>query len=106
MAAAPDASQLRQALDDNLKRVIDLFRDWDEDCSGTVSKREFRKALPMLGIRCKKEQADALFDSLDDDGSGELEYNEMKRHLRISTTSSRRMMMRRRVWLVTRSGMR
>ena len=41
MAAAPDASQLRQALDDNLKRVIDLFRDWDRDCSGTVSKRGF-----------------------------------------------------------------
>ena len=48
--ARPVQEQLRDALSANAVRVIDLFRDWDEDCSGTVSKREFRKALPMLGI--------------------------------------------------------
>ena len=31
-------------------RVIDLFREWDEDGDGTVSKKEFRKAVPMLGL--------------------------------------------------------
>ena len=37
-------------------RVIDLFREWDEDGDGTVSKKEFRKALPMLGIQVAKQE--------------------------------------------------
>ena len=39
--------QLRSALsrDGVRARVIDLFREWDGDGSGTVSKSEFRKAL-------------------------------------------------------------
>ena len=31
-------------------RVIDLFREWDEDGDGTVSKKEFRKAIVHLGL--------------------------------------------------------
>ena len=82
LSGAALSAKLRQALDDNLARVIDIFREWDEDASGTVSRREFRKALPMLGIRCKRDDADDLFDQLDDDGSEELEYSELNKHLR------------------------
>ena len=32
--------QLRQILIDNAVRVIDLFRDWDDDGNGRVSKKE------------------------------------------------------------------
>ena len=35
-------------------RVIDLFREWDEDGDGTVSKKEFRKAMPLLGLEVPK----------------------------------------------------
>ena len=34
-----------------LARVIDIFRAWDEDGSGTVSKKEFAQSLPMLGLK-------------------------------------------------------
>jgi Ca2+-binding EF-hand superfamily protein len=37
-------------------RVIDLFREWDEDGSGTVSKKEFRKAMPMLGLQLPEKE--------------------------------------------------
>ena len=40
----PVGPQLRDALSKNAVRVIDLFRDWDDDQSGNVSKKEFRKA--------------------------------------------------------------
>ena len=30
--------------------MIDLFREWDEDGDGTVSKKEFRKAVIHLGL--------------------------------------------------------
>ena len=42
--------QIRDALTLNAVRVIDLFRDWDDDGDGRVSKKEFRKAMKMLGI--------------------------------------------------------
>ena len=35
------------------------------------------KALPMLGVKVAREEADALFDSLDSDGSGEIDYSEL-----------------------------
>jgi Ca2+-binding EF-hand superfamily protein len=78
----PYQEQLRDALSQNAVRVIDLFREWDEDGSGTVSKKEFRKAMPMLGLDVPAEDVDALFDSWDPDGSGMLELNELTRVLK------------------------
>ena len=51
-------------------RVIDLFREWDEDGDGEVTKEEFRKALPRLGLYATQEDMDELFDSFDADGGG------------------------------------
>ena len=42
-AAANDVEVLIAKLDENLGRVIDVFRALDADASGSVSKREFRK---------------------------------------------------------------
>ena len=76
------AARLRDALDANLARAVDLFREWDDDASGTVSRREFRRALALLGVKCERSAADALFDQLDFDGSGKLEYTEIHKNLR------------------------
>ena len=50
--------------------MIDLFRQWDDNGDGMISKKEFRKVLPMLGADVSKEESNALFDSFDLDGSG------------------------------------
>ena len=63
----------------NAVRVIDLFREWDEDASGSVSKKEFRRAMPLLGLQAAEHEVDALFDSWDPDGSGELDLNELNK---------------------------
>lgn len=82
-AAAPSpcatlAEQVRAALSTHSGRVIDLFRRWDEDGSGTITKRELRKVLPLLGLNSVRDEAtDALFDSWDDDGSGFIDYREL-----------------------------
>ena len=85
--APPVVDQLRDALQKNLARVIDLFREWDDDGNGEVSKHEFRLALPMLGLGgVDKAMADELFDTFDRDGSGSVEYCEISRSLRPKPT--------------------
>ena len=74
--------QIKESLAAHETRVIDLFRQWDEDRSGSVSKREFRRALPILGCKVPAKVADAVFDSLDPDGSGQIEYKELNKLLR------------------------
>ena len=74
--------QLRKALQTNSMRVVDLFRDWDDNGDGLISKKEFRQAMPALGLNVDRSHADALFDSFDPDGSGTIEYHELNKLLR------------------------
>ena len=74
--------QLTELLNRNMSRVIDLFRDWDTDGSGTVSMTEFRKAVLALGYDGPRSEVDNLFKFIDRDGSGSLEFKEIWRALR------------------------
>ena len=74
--------QMRDILAQYFNTVTQLFRDWDDDGSGTVSKEEFRRALPILGLSVEREDAEALFDTFDADGSGEIDLSELSKHLR------------------------
>ena len=67
---------------ENAVRVIDLFKERDENGAGTVSKKEFRRAMPLLGLEVPRAEVDALFDSWDPDGSGSLEIPELNKVLR------------------------
>ena len=79
----PLVEQLAEALTANLGRVIEVFRAWDGDGSGMISKREFRQGLSALGLKdVAREQVDALFDQIDVDHSGEIEYGEINKKLR------------------------
>ena len=40
-------------------KVLDLFRSWDEDGDGEISRSEFLKAMPKLGVRAKHAQVRA-----------------------------------------------
>ena len=76
------AQQLRDILSKNGVRVVDLFREWDEDGNGSVSKKEFRKAMPLLGFDAPRAQIDQLFDSFDPDGGGAISIDELNKALR------------------------
>ena len=59
---------------------MDLFRAWDDDGDGLISKKEFRRVITILGFEdVPRAEVDAIFDELDEDGSGEIEYFEMKK---------------------------
>ena len=76
------AHQLRSVLKENAVRVVDLFREWDEDGDGTISRREFAKVMPVLGIKVSKQDMDELFALFDPDGSGLIDYSELNELLR------------------------
>ena len=78
----PVQEGLRDALTKNSARVMDLFRDWDDDGNGTISKKEFFKAMRALGVGAPKAEIDALFDKFDVDGGGLLEAKELGKVLR------------------------
>jgi len=80
--APPITEQIAAALRKNAGKVMDLFREWDADGDGEVSKKEFRKAMPAIGLEVPVKEVDALFDSWDKDGGGSLNYKELSKILR------------------------
>ena len=84
----PPASGLAVALHASSARIVDVFRQWDSDGSGTVSKKEFRKAVTSMGLTATPGEADALYDLFDPDKSGAIDYREMKKILRRGVTDA------------------
>ena len=58
-------------------RVIDLFREWDDDDNGLISRDEFHKAMRELKFDATPDDIDKVFDEWDPDGSGALELKEL-----------------------------
>merc|ERR1740130_1744465 len=81
-SSVPVQQQLVEALNQNAVRVIDVYRCQDDDQSGNVDKKEFRKAMQQLGFEKHVTEIDALFDSFDPDGSGTVSYHELNKLLR------------------------
>ena len=82
----PVQDRIKEALTNNAVRIVDLFKEWDIDKSGTVSKAEFRKAMPLLGLsEVDPKEVDALFDTLDKEGAGAIGHKELSKMLRKQT---------------------
>jgi Ca2+-binding EF-hand superfamily protein len=79
---AMSVSDLREAIASVSERVVDLFRAWDEDKSGRVDRKEFHRGCHALGLAVDRGATDAVFESLDVDCSGTLEYKELHTKLR------------------------
>ena len=82
--APPISEQLAKALRENATRVLDLFRSWDTNGDGQVSRAEFHEAMPKLGLDVEKKVIDDLFTEWDKDGGGEIGYPELKKILQES----------------------
>jgi len=78
----PISRQLNAILIAEAVRVIDLFRDWDEDGNGLVDSKEFHRALLALGYAVSKDESTELFATFDPDGSGTIEFAELSFLLR------------------------
>ena len=73
---------MRDSLSRNKARLADLLAQWDADKNGTVERDEFRAVLrDQWGANLHTKDVDALFDDLDEDGSGTLDLVDLTRKL-------------------------
>eukprot|EP00908_Phaeocystis_cordata_P008721 Transcript_19417.p1 GENE.Transcript_19417~~Transcript_19417.p1 ORF type:complete len:535 (-),score=269.20 Transcript_19417:110-1714(-) len=80
------AAQIAAGLRKNMKRVMDLFREWDENEDGEISKKEFKQAMKVLKIETTPDGVDALFGRFDADGKGTIDFKELNKLVRAGTS--------------------
>ena len=84
-------AQLADALSKHSVKLIDLFREWDDDGNGAIDKKEMRQAVAALGYEAPMADIDALFDEIDDNSNGWIEFEELKKALTFRPVPKRRL---------------
>ena len=85
--APPVSEQIISALVHNAGKVLDLFRSWDNNGDGVVTRGEFHKAMKALGLQVKKSVVDGIFSRWDRGGDGQLSLSELTSILRAAATT-------------------
>jgi Ca2+-binding EF-hand superfamily protein len=60
------------------QELIDAFKVFDTDNSGSIDKHELKSLMDSLGQKLSSEELDAMMDEVDTDGNGEISYEEFK----------------------------
>ena len=76
----PIEVKLLRCLAQNKKRLIDIFRSFDEDGNGTLSHEEFYNGMMRLGIGVTKKDIKGLINLVDTNNDGEIDYRETLDH--------------------------
>ncbi|CAM9876571.1 unnamed protein product [Ectocarpus sp. 12 AP-2014] len=74
--------RLRDALEQTIKKkggvshaiIREAFLDWDADASGKLDPRELVGALKRMGVHASEDEANAVVEHYDLDGTGEMSY--------------------------------
>ena len=84
-AAADDPfmAQLKGLLKPNLARLRSVFLQWDSNGDGKVSRVEFNKAMKALQLEAPGPTVDLLFDRIDGNSSGFIEFKELETALQM-----------------------
>ena len=82
LALSQAHSRRNRQVEQKSKNVRVVFRNFDEDKSGSVDYDEFRKGLKHLGITLSDAEFQTLIVVLDNDGSGTIDYNEFVEDLK------------------------
>ena len=62
-------------------KASEIISRWDPNGDGEIDMHEFRTNVKSLGLQATNEEIDTLFRSLDEDGGGSLDMNEIKHAL-------------------------
>ena len=66
-------------LSEGIPRLIDVFRLYDTDGDGVVTRGEFKKGMKKGLEKAGADAMNSLFDRLDRDKSGTISYHELKK---------------------------
>ena len=80
------AALLNEKLAKSWQKISSLFRSWDVDGDGWITKREFAKGMGVLGLGVSPDDVDELFAWFDPDNSGTIEFGELNTLLRRGQT--------------------
>ena len=72
---------MKDKIEAKAKNVRTLFRHFDADKNGSVDRDEFFLGLRSINIILTSEQMDELMHIVDEDGMGDVDYNEFARRL-------------------------
>ena len=75
------AEQLFEALKAHSAKLIDLFREWDDDGNGAVDKREMRMGIAALGYKLQRRKS-MLSLKVSTMTNGMIEFEELKEALK------------------------
>ena len=74
--------QLQDALEElSMQHVKAMFKQWDHDGNGTLTRTEFAAAMKELGLAVTKTQLHLLFNQMDADNSGRVTYAEIEEYV-------------------------
>ena len=73
------AEQLHEAIREAHVRLSDLFREWDADSNGAVTRDEFHEAMRHVHFDAPRDKVDELFDEWDPDKSGSIDLMELQK---------------------------
>ena len=80
------AALLNEKLAKSWQKISSLFRSWDMDGDGWITKNEFAKGMGVLGLGVSPDDVDELFAWFDPDNSGTIEFGELNSLLRRGQT--------------------
>jgi len=61
---------------DELSKMKRIFQALDKNLDGSITKEEIISGLSRLGMPNANAEADRIFNQIDMDGDGEIEFNE------------------------------
>ena len=74
-STVPD--QIRERMQAECVRVVDVFKQFDDDASGYIDRTEFANAIREMGCEASDAELKSLFETFDLDNNKVIEYREM-----------------------------
>merc|ERR1719189_715428 len=67
------------------EQVIEAFKIFDPDGTGTISSSEMRTVMTNLGEKLTKDEVDAMLKEADPDNSGKIDYAKFVKNMEAQT---------------------
>merc|ERR1719313_2740374 len=75
----PKAKKPTELTDQQKVEIKEAFELFDTDGSGSIASGELKVAMKALGFEPKPGEIEKLIHSVDDDGDGEMDYDDFER---------------------------